>query len=243
MNVRSLLLVGAMALSSAALASAKTYDITLVGPTKAGAVELQAGEYKVRVEGSQAVFTDAHNKSFTVPATVENAEKKFGDTRLETVNHDGIDTIQAIDLGDSVNTRGNAGAVDFRTPGSYCIPARSAIIDPASAFSREATVPLSNSARCLIGGGSSHRPGESGQIPDRHFLSGSGVECEGRVGFGDGFQQLERGVDSTSDFGHSPSYLKFVAFHIVRLSSCKRASGLPLLDWFLIVDLPCENPR
>jgi hypothetical protein len=101
MNVRSLLLVGAMALSSAALASAKTYDITLLGPAKAGAVELQPGEYKVRVEGSQAVFTDAHNKSFTVPATVENAAKKFGYTSVETANHDGMDTIQAIDLGDS----------------------------------------------------------------------------------------------------------------------------------------------
>ncbi len=101
MNVRSLLIVGAVALSSAALASAKTYEITLLGPAKAGAVELQPGEYKVRVEGSRAVFTDAHNKLVTVPATVENADKKFDSTRVETANHDGMDTIQAIDLGDS----------------------------------------------------------------------------------------------------------------------------------------------
>lgn len=101
MKLKSLLIVGALALSSAALASAKTYDITLLGPAKAGSVELQPGEYKVKIEGSQAVFTDVHNKSVTVPATVENADKKFGDTRVETANHDGMDTIQAIDLGDS----------------------------------------------------------------------------------------------------------------------------------------------
>lgn len=108
MNVRSLLIVGAVALSSAALASAKTYDITLQVPAKAGAVELQPGQYKVKIEGSQAVFTDAHNKSFTVPATVENADKKFGYTLVETANQDGTNTIQAIDLGDS-NTRVKLG--------------------------------------------------------------------------------------------------------------------------------------
>jgi hypothetical protein len=104
MNVRSFLIVGAVALSSVALASAKTYEITLLSPAKAGAVELKPGDYKVKVEGSQAIFTDAHNKSFTIPATVENADKKFGYTSIETDNHDGMDTIQAIDLGDS-NTR------------------------------------------------------------------------------------------------------------------------------------------
>ncbi len=101
MNLRSLLIVGAVALSSAALASAKTYDITLPAPAKAGAVQLQPGQYKVKIEGSQAVFTDTHNKSFTVPATVENAGQKFSYTSVETAAHDGMDTIQAIDLGDS----------------------------------------------------------------------------------------------------------------------------------------------
>src|SRR5580704_1717546 len=104
MNLRSLLIVGAVALSSAALASAKTYDITIPTPTKAGGVQLQPGQYKVKIEGSQAVFTDSRNKSFSVPATVENADQKFSYTSVETAGHDGMDTIQAIDLGDS-NTR------------------------------------------------------------------------------------------------------------------------------------------
>ena len=75
--------------------------ITLLVPAKAGAVELQPGQYKVKIEGAQAVFTDVHNKSITVPAMVENADKKFGYTAVETANKDGTNTIQAIDIGDS----------------------------------------------------------------------------------------------------------------------------------------------
>jgi hypothetical protein len=100
-KLRSLVIVGALALSSAVLASAKTYDITLPAATKAGAVELQPGQYKVKIEGSQAVFTDDHNKSFTVPATMENGDRKFNYTSVETADHDGTNTMQAIEIGDS----------------------------------------------------------------------------------------------------------------------------------------------
>lgn len=101
MNVRSLLIAGAVGISAAALASAKTYQITIETPAKAGNVELQPGQYKLKVEGSQAVFTDSHDKSFTVPAKLENVDRKFSYTTIETANQGGMDTIQAIDLGDS----------------------------------------------------------------------------------------------------------------------------------------------
>lgn len=101
MNVRSLLITGAVALSTAAIASAKTYEVTVTSPAKAGSVELKPGDYKLKVEGSQAVFTDSHNKSFSVPAKVENVAKKFDYTSVETASRGGVDTIQAIDLGDS----------------------------------------------------------------------------------------------------------------------------------------------
>jgi hypothetical protein len=101
MNVRSLLIAGAVAISTAALASAKTYQITIEAPAKAGSVDLQPGQYKLKVEGSQAVFTDSHNQSFTVPATVASADKKFSYTLVETAKQGGMDTIQAIDLGGS----------------------------------------------------------------------------------------------------------------------------------------------
>ena len=69
------------------------------------ATELKPGEYKLKVEGSQAVFTDAQSaKSFSVPVKIENTGKKFANTAVESTNQDGMDNIQAIDLGGS-NTR------------------------------------------------------------------------------------------------------------------------------------------
>jgi len=104
MTVRTLLITGSLALASASLGLAKTYDITITEPTKAGAVELQPGQYKLKMEGSQAVFTDSRDKSFSVSAKVENAGKKFNYTSLESSDQNGVGTLQAIDLGDS-NTR------------------------------------------------------------------------------------------------------------------------------------------
>jgi hypothetical protein len=103
MTAKSLLIVGALTFSSLGIASAKSYDITLVAPAMAGANELKPGEYKLKVEGSQAVFTDAQNakQSFSVPVKVENGGQKFGDTAVETSNQNGMDNIRAIDLGGS----------------------------------------------------------------------------------------------------------------------------------------------
>jgi hypothetical protein len=105
MTGKSLLIVGALTLSSLGIASAKSYDIVLNAPARAGATELKPGDYKLKVEGSQAVFTDAENaKSVSVPVKVENSDKKFNNTAVESTNQNGMDTIQAIDLGGS-NTR------------------------------------------------------------------------------------------------------------------------------------------
>lgn len=105
MTGKSLFVIGALTLSSVAIASAKSYDITLTAPTKAGAAELKPGDYKVKVEGSQAVFTDERSgKSFSVPVRVENGDKKFGNTSVESTSQGGMDNINAIDLGGS-NTR------------------------------------------------------------------------------------------------------------------------------------------
>ncbi len=110
MSPKSVLIVGALTLSSLGIASAKSYDIVLDQPAKAGATELKAGEYKVKVEGSQAVFTDARDgkSSYTVPVKVENSDKKFQNTSVETSTAGGTDNIQAIDLGGS-NTRLRVG--------------------------------------------------------------------------------------------------------------------------------------
>jgi len=102
MTVKSILIVGAMSLATVGFALAKSYDIQLLGPAKAGNTELKAGEYKLKVEGSQVTFTDAQTRrSVTVPVKVKNSERKFSSTELETDNQNGVDIIQSIDLGDS----------------------------------------------------------------------------------------------------------------------------------------------
>jgi hypothetical protein len=105
MTAKSLLIVGALTLASVGIASAKSYDIVLSAPAKAGAMELKPGEYKLKVQGSQAVFTDQENsKSVSVPVKVENGNKRFDYTSVESTSQDGMDNINAIDLAGS-NTR------------------------------------------------------------------------------------------------------------------------------------------
>jgi hypothetical protein len=105
MNGKSLLVVGTLTLASLGIASAKSYDLVLSAPAMAGTTELKPGEYKLKVDGSQAVITDQQNaKSVTVPVKVENSDKKFDYTTVESSKQGGMDSIQAIDLGGS-NTR------------------------------------------------------------------------------------------------------------------------------------------
>lgn len=105
MTAKSLFIIGAVTLSSLGIASAKSYDIVLASPAMAGANELKPGDYQLKVEGSQAVFKDQQSsKSVSVPVQVENSDRKFPFTSVESTNQNGMDNIRAIDLGGS-NTR------------------------------------------------------------------------------------------------------------------------------------------
>jgi phosphoribosylformylglycinamidine (FGAM) synthase-like amidotransferase family enzyme len=105
MTTRSLLIVGALTLSSLGIANAKSFDVILGAPAMAGNTQLKAGEYKLKVEGTQATFTESQtSKSVTVPVKIENGDHKFGQTSVETSNQNGMDNIQAIDLAGS-NTK------------------------------------------------------------------------------------------------------------------------------------------
>jgi hypothetical protein len=114
MTTKSLLITGALGLSLAAgIADAKSYVITLSGPTSIGANQFKAGEYEVKVQGSQMVVTDEdRGKSVSVPATIEHSDRKFADTSVESTDKDGRTTITAITLGGS-DTR---VVVDSGTP-------------------------------------------------------------------------------------------------------------------------------
>ncbi|HEX4274317.1 MAG TPA: hypothetical protein VHZ74_03130 [Bryobacteraceae bacterium] len=103
MTAKSLLIVGALGLATMGIASAKSYDVVLASPAKAGTTELKAGEYKLKVEGTQATFTDVQtSKSVTAPVKVGSAPQKFAATTVETSAGGGdMDNIKAIDLGGS----------------------------------------------------------------------------------------------------------------------------------------------
>jgi hypothetical protein len=108
MTAKSLLRIaslGALSLATLGIASAKSYDIFLNTPAMAGSTELKPGEYKLKVEGTQAVFTDVQSfKSWTAPVKIENSDRKFGETRVETTNQGDMAHIHSIDLAGS-NTK------------------------------------------------------------------------------------------------------------------------------------------
>ena len=100
-----LLIAGTMALSGVFAVSAKSYDIVLANPTKAGSVLLPAGEYSVKLEGSNAVFKESNkSETFTAPVTVEQAQKKHEETAVETTQQNGTSLLRAIELGGSTET-------------------------------------------------------------------------------------------------------------------------------------------
>jgi hypothetical protein len=100
--MKKFMVVAALALSSLTVVSAKSYDIILSGPTKAGNITLKPGQYRLKVDGTNATFTDVNSsKSFTTPVKVETSDKKYEDTRVQSKKDGGTDTIQEIDLGGS----------------------------------------------------------------------------------------------------------------------------------------------
>jgi hypothetical protein len=100
MKTKSLLLTATLGLAS--LAFGKSYDIVLSTPTQAGALQLKAGEYSLKVVNGQAVFTNVENaKSFTAPVKVQNGDKKYDSTAVDTASQNGTEKIQTIELGGS----------------------------------------------------------------------------------------------------------------------------------------------
>jgi hypothetical protein len=100
MTAKSFLLICVVGVYSIGIASAKSYYFTLTAPTKAGATVLKPGEYEVNIKGNQAVFTNDGGKSVSVPVKMEQSEKKFDVTSVDTNS----DAIKEIHLGGSTTT-------------------------------------------------------------------------------------------------------------------------------------------
>jgi hypothetical protein len=97
------LLIGVLAMASFAFAAGKTYNVTLSKPAKVGSLQLAAGSYSVKVDGANAVFTDAKRHSFTTAVKVESAPKKFEYTAVDSTETGATETVHSITLGGSVN--------------------------------------------------------------------------------------------------------------------------------------------
>ncbi len=101
MTTKSLLLIGTLAL--AGVASAKTYDnIIMSTPSKAGGLQMAAGEYSLKVMGNIAIFTNVDSgKKFVAVVKVEDSGKKFENTAVDCLNKNGEEEITGIELGGS----------------------------------------------------------------------------------------------------------------------------------------------
>jgi len=100
MTTKTVLLIATLAL--AGIANAKSYNITLSEPTRAGGVKLAAGEYSMKVQESNAIFTNLQNgKTFTTAVKTETADKKFDVTAVVTDSKDGDSYITSVQLGGS----------------------------------------------------------------------------------------------------------------------------------------------
>ena len=86
------LCLGTLALGIASAAS--SYTITLVTPISAGDTQLKPGQYKVEVQGNQAIFKQGKT-SLTIPVSVEKNATKYRYTSVESEGS----KLNAIDLG------------------------------------------------------------------------------------------------------------------------------------------------
>ena len=79
---KSLVLGVVLSLSSICFAGQKSYDVIFSAPAKVSGVKLPAGEYKVKVDGANAIFTDSKSKTVSVFVKVETGSKKFAYTSV-----------------------------------------------------------------------------------------------------------------------------------------------------------------
>lgn len=82
---------------------ARSYELSLNTATKVGTQVLTAGDYKLRLEGANAVFTKQSDRqsskaTVTAPAKLEAGNEKFAYTVIHTVLDAGQPRIISIEL-------------------------------------------------------------------------------------------------------------------------------------------------
>ncbi len=102
MKITSAVLAGALAFATLAMARTKTYSINVAEPMNVQNVQLAPGDYKVHVEGTNAVFDEANGgKPITLPVKVESTKEKYDSTAIETSKSGSVTNLTGIELGGS----------------------------------------------------------------------------------------------------------------------------------------------
>jgi hypothetical protein len=96
---KSLVLGVVLSLSTLCFAGQKSFSIILDKVTNVGSIKLAPGEYKVKVDGTNAVFTNSKYQSVSTGVKVETADKKFKETAVDTVKSGSGETVTAIQVG------------------------------------------------------------------------------------------------------------------------------------------------
>jgi hypothetical protein len=90
-----------LSLSTLSFAGQKAFTVIFDKATTVGAVKLAPGEYKVKVDGTNAVFTNSNYKSVSTAVKVETSDKKFKETAVDTVKGSSGDVVTSISVGGS----------------------------------------------------------------------------------------------------------------------------------------------
>lgn len=97
------------AVAGLSVAAAKSYDITFTSPTVLGAMEVPAGQYELKYEGSKVTLINANSgKHVETDATVQAMPTKFSETLVQSKHVDGKDLVDEIQLG------GTKTALEFK---------------------------------------------------------------------------------------------------------------------------------
>jgi hypothetical protein len=85
-------------LAGVAIASTKSFTVTLFEPSVVGSTELKAGDYKFEVQDQKIVIKHGHE---TTEATVkvETGDTKYPSTTVRYANADGKNKVQEIRVG------------------------------------------------------------------------------------------------------------------------------------------------
>lgn len=78
---------------------AKSYEVSVRSATKVGTVVLKAGDYKLKVEGADVIFTKQGDRTtFTTPGKLETVSSHFDRTSLHQVQEGNQTRIVSIEL-------------------------------------------------------------------------------------------------------------------------------------------------